>query len=208
MLNVGLTGNVAAGKSSVLALFRTWGAFTVDADALARDAVRRGTPALEEILARFGRDLARPDGELDRAALRHRVMRESAAREALNAIVHPEVRRLEHAALEAAQARGVAIAVSDIPLLFEVADPSEWDAIVLVEATETTRKRRLMESKGFTREEADALIAAQLPSEQKRDKSNFIIVNEGTRAVLEERTRAVWEGLKRMAAAAGGGAPR
>jgi dephospho-CoA kinase len=200
VLSVALTGNVAAGKSTVLALFERWGAAVIDADSLAREAVAPGTPALAAILARFGADLARPDGSLDRAKLRRRVFGDGAQREALNALVHPEVRRLEAARLEAARAAGAEIVVSDIPLLFEVADPAEWDLVVLVDAPEAVRRRRLMESRGYTAAEADEVIRAQLPSGPKRARSHIVIDNDGTREGLEHSARAAWETLRAEAA--------
>jgi dephospho-CoA kinase len=200
VLTVALTGNVASGKSTVLALFERWGAAVIDADGLAREAVAPGSPALAAILARFGADLALPDGSLDRAKLRRRVFGDPAQRDALNAVVHPAVRRLEAARLEAARARGVEIAVSDIPLLFEVADPAEWDLVVLVDAPETLRRRRLMDSRGYTAAEADQVIAAQLPSHLKRPRSHIIIDNDGTLETLERRAAAAWERLRSEAA--------
>ena len=200
MLSVALTGNVAAGKSTVLALLERWGAAVIDADALAREAVARGTPALAAILARFGADLALADGSLDRAKLRRRVLGDRAQREALNALVHPEVRRVEAARLAEARARGVEIVVSDIPLLFEVANPADWDLVVLVDAPEPIRRRRLMDSRGYTAAEADEVIRAQLPSALKRAKSHIVIDNDGTLKALEQRARAVWETLRSEAA--------
>jgi len=200
VLSVALTGNVAAGKSTVLALLERWGAAVIDADALAREAVAPGTPGLAAVLARFGADLALPDGSLDRAKLRRRVLGDRAQREALNALVHPDVRRLEAARLEVARARGAQIVVSDIPLLFEVANPADWDLVVLVDAPEAIRRRRLMDSRGYTAEEADQVIRAQLPSELKRAKSHIVIDNDGTMEALERKTKAAWETLRSEAA--------
>src|SRR5690349_8590127 len=118
MLLVGLTGNIASGKSTVSRLLAAHGATIVDADLLAREAVRVGTPAYERIVARWGRDVLSPDGVLDRGALRTRVFHDPTELEALNAIVHPEVARLRDEALDAARARGDQIVVCDIPLLF------------------------------------------------------------------------------------------
>jgi dephospho-CoA kinase len=200
VLSVALTGNVAAGKSTVLALFERWGATVIDADALAREAVAPGSPALAAVLARFGADLATPDGSLDRGKLRRRVFKDPEQREALNAVVHPVVRRLEAARLQAARARGVEIVVSDIPLLFEAADPADWDLVVLVDAPEAVRRRRLMDSRGYSATEANEVIAAQLPSAVKRERSHILIDNDGTLETLERRAAAAWERLRREAA--------
>jgi dephospho-CoA kinase len=196
VLNVALTGNVAAGKSTVTALFRRWGAWIIDADALAREAVLPGTPALVAIAARFGADLILPDGSLDRAALRHRAMGDSAQRAALNAIVHPAVAVLRERELARARAAQARIVVHDIPLLFEVLDPAAFDAVVLVDAPAPVRKARLMRERGLDDREADALLGAQEPSGGKRARSTWVIDNDGDLAVLEARARAVWQALQ------------
>src|SRR5688572_28432569 len=118
-VHIGLTGNIASGKSTVAELFRRWGATVIDADRLARDAQRPGTPVFAAIVERFGPAVVRRDGELDRGVLRGRVLAEPAELAALNAIVHPEVRRRAAALIDDARRTGAAIVVSDIPLLFE-----------------------------------------------------------------------------------------
>src|SRR5919109_173326 len=119
MLNVGLTGNIAAGKSSVVGLFRKWGATIIDADALVREAQAPGSTVLAAIAGKFGADVLASDGTLDRAALRGKVMGDDVALNALNAIVHPAVQQRRTDLQRAAEERGDAIVVNDIPLLFE-----------------------------------------------------------------------------------------
>ena len=199
MLSVGLTGNVAAGKSSVAELFRRWGAVVVDADALARAAVAPGTPALAAIARRFGSDVLGKDGALDRAALRRRVMASASERAALNAIVHPEVARLREVEIAQARAANAAIVVHDIPLLFEALDPAGFDVIVLVDAPEPVRRARLMHERALNAAEADALLGAQLPAEAKREHSHIVIANDGSREALEAAARAAWTELQARA---------
>lgn len=195
MLNVGLTGNIAAGKSAVAELFRAWGATVIDADRLTREAQAPGSRVLREIAARFGGNLIGPGGALDRPALRRRVMDDPAALAALNRIVHPAVYRRRAELLAEARSRGDRIVVSDIPLLFEAADPAEFDAIVLVDAPEPVRRERLMAHRGLSAAEADRMIAVQGPSGPKRDRSTFVIDNEGDLTALEARARDVWNRL-------------
>jgi dephospho-CoA kinase len=199
MLRVGLTGNVAAGKSTVAALFAEWGAVLIDADVLAREAVAPGTRALAAIAARFGASYVGADGALDRAALRRHVMGDAAARAALNAIVHPEVRRLRTVREAEARRAGARVVVHDIPLLFEVLDPAAFDGVVFVDAPEAVRRDRLVRLRGLAREEADALIAAQLPPELKRARATWVIVNDRSMTELRERARAVWTELQARA---------
>lgn len=199
---VALTGNIASGKSTVAALFRQWGAGIVDADQVVRDLQRPGTEVHRRILERFGAAVATPGGELDRAALRRIILADPGARSDLNAIVHPAVRAQRDTLVAAARAAGAKIVVADIPLLFEAADPAEFDAVVLVDAPEAVRLHRLVTMRGLPREDAERLIAAQLPSDTKRPRSQFVIDNDGDRAQLERRARDVWLALEARAAAA------
>jgi dephospho-CoA kinase len=195
MLNVALTGNIAAGKSTVAELFRAWGAVLIDADRLVRDAEAPGSPVLDLIAARFGADLIDPAGQLDRAALRRRVMGDAGARAELERIVHPEVSRRRAALLAEARSRGARVVVSDIPLLFEALDPSAFDAVVLVDAPESLRRDRLVARRGLSAEDADCMLAAQLPSAEKRARSTYVIDNDADEATLERRAREVWQAL-------------
>lgn len=196
MLNIGLTGNIAAGKSTVVDLFRSWGATIIDADELAREAQAPGTEVLAAIARRFGPDVLRPDGSLDRAALRAKVMGDDAALGALNGIVHPAVQRRRAQLLAEAKAKGVRIVINDIPLLFEALDPASFDAVVLVDAPAAVRRARLRLLRGLSNAEADAMIAAQMPSERKRSRSQYVIDNDGSRETLEAKAREVFAALE------------
>ena len=199
MLSVALTGNIASGKSAVADLFRRWGATVIDADQLVREAQRPGGPVLRAIVERFGDAMLRPDGTLDRAALRAEVMGDAKAREDLNRLVHPEVHRRRAELLADARARGDSIVVSEIPLLFETMDPAEFDAVVLVDAPEDVRRRRLMADRSLTPEETDQMIRAQLPSTAKRARSDYVIDNAGSHTALERTAAAVWRALQARA---------
>ncbi len=119
MLNVGLTGNIAAGKSTVIELFKRWGATVIDADSLAREAEAPGTAVLAAIAGRFGADVLAPGGGLDRAALRGKVMGDNAALAALNAIVHPAVQQRRLELQRAAAERGDAIVTQGLARIVE-----------------------------------------------------------------------------------------
>ena len=198
MFRVGLTGNAASGKSTVARLLRSFGAEVIDADQLAREAVREHSPGLAAVAARFGAGILLPTGGLDRPALRRRVMADADERAALNAIVHPIVARLTAEAEDEMDARGVPIVVHDIPLLFEVLDPALYDAVVLVDAPLAVRRARLAE-RGLTGPEIDAQITAQMPAEGKRRRSHFVIENDGSLEALEAGTRRVWSELQQRA---------
>jgi dephospho-CoA kinase len=198
MLNVALTGNIAAGKSTVAALFRQWGATLIDVDQLVREVQSPGSPVLAAIGRRFGADLIDAAGRLDRDALRHRVLSDPAALADLNRLVHPAVLE-RRATLEAeARARGDRVVISDIPLLFEASDPEAFDAVILVDAPPEVRRARLLATRGLSADEADRMLAVQAPSGPKRARSTYVIDNDGDRATLEARTRAVWHELLRL----------
>ena len=200
MLHIALTGNIASGKSTVAELFRGWGATLIDADQIVHELQRPGSPVLEAIAARFGPAVLLPGGELDRARLRELVMRDPAARADLNAIVHPAVHRRRAELLAEARLRNDRVVVSDIPLLFEAADPGEFDAVVLVDAPEPVRLARLIAARGLSTRDARRMLAAQMPTSEKRDwiggnppRGPFVIDNDGDLTTLEEAAREVWE---------------
>lgn len=199
--SVGLTGNVASGKSTVAQLFAAQGAVVIDADRIVHELEQPGTPVFARIVDRFGRDIVAPDGTLDRARLRARVFGSPTDRAALEAIVHPAVAAERERQMHQARARGARLVVHDIPLLFEVMDPGSFDAVVLVDAPATVRRDRLVRTRGLDAATADAMIAAQMPAEAKRARSTFVIDNDGDLAALRDRALTVWRALEQLAAA-------
>jgi dephospho-CoA kinase len=195
MLLVGLTGNIASGKSTVAQLFSERGATIIDADVLARRAVERGSKAFDAIVRRWGTSILAPDGHLDRAALRRVVFGHPKELEALNEIVHPEVERLRADRLAEARARGDRVVVCDIPLLFEKKMADRFERIVLVDAPRPIRLERLVMDRGLRETEAMDMIAAQMPAELKRARADFVIDNNGTLTELERRVSEVWAAL-------------
>lgn len=193
---IGLTGNVAAGKSKVAELFAAWGATVIDADVLVRQLQRPGEPVFDAIVAHFGPGVLQDNGELDRAALRQRILDDSEARRDLEAIVHPAVARRRRELTASAIERGVSLIVADIPLLFEADHPEDYDAVVLVDAPESLRRERLITMRGMDAAEADRLMATQLPSALKRRAADFVIDNDGDLDLLRERALAVWLALE------------
>jgi dephospho-CoA kinase len=195
MLLVGLTGNIASGKSTVAQLLSEHGATIIDADVLARRAVERGTRAFDAIVKRWGTSVQAPDGHLDRAALRRTVFGNPKELEALNDIVHPEVERLRDKRIAEARTRGDRIVICDIPLLFEKKMVGTFDKIVLVDAPRPLRLERLVNDRGLRETEAMDMIAAQMPAELKRARADFVIDNAGTLSELERKVDEVWASL-------------
>ncbi len=199
MLLIGLTGNIASGKSTVTHLLSERGATIIDSDILARRVVEVGTSAYREIVKRWGAEILAPDGTLDRAALRRRVFKDPVQLEELNRLTHPEVVRLRDRLIADARRRGDRMIVCDIPLLFERHLAGEFERIVLVDAPRPLRLERLVRERGLTETEAMDMIAAQMPAELKRARADFIIDNDGTLASLERHVEEVWSTLDQEA---------
>lgn len=193
---IGLTGNIASGKSSVARLLAERGIPVIDADVLAREAVAPGSPALARIVERFGLEALAPDGTLDRTALRRRVFGAPLELDALNAIVHPAVGRLRDVALDRQRAAGAPVVVCDIPLLFEAGLTGSVDTILLVDAPRDVRLDRLVRDRGLAPAEAMQMIAAQMPAELKRARADVVIDNDGSREDLAARVDAAWRALQ------------
>jgi len=190
---IGLTGNIASGKSAVADMLAKKGATIIDADELSRDAVTPGSPALESIVARWGPSVLSADGTLDRAALRKTVFNNRSELDALNEIVHPEVMRLRASEVEAARMRGDRVIVAVIPLLFERHLADEFDFIVLVDAPRDVRLERIVRDRGLEEAEAMDMIASQMPAELKRARANWVIENSGSMEDLASEVDRLWE---------------
>lgn len=200
MLLVGLTGNIASGKSEVARQLAELGATVIDADLLAREAVAPGQDALARIAVRFGPRVLNPDGTLDRPALRQRVFADPRELDALNAILHPDIGLRRDRLVAAARARGDRIVVCDIPLLFERNLLADYDLVVLVDAPRDMRLDRLVRDRALAEAEAMQMIAAQMPAELKRARADLVIDNAGTREALADAVRGLWGTLVRRAA--------
>jgi|SRR6185312_7632548 dephospho-CoA kinase len=199
MLLIGLTGNIASGKSEVARMLAERGATLIDADVLAREAVRPETQALKDIVKRWGKDILNDDGSLDREALRQIVFADQDELDALNRIVHPGVTRLRDREIANARDRGDQIVVCVIPLLFERNLVEEFDAIVLVDAPRPLRLERLVTTRGLEETEAMNMIASQMPAELKRARADYCIDNSGSIDDLERDVDALWSSLQRDA---------
>ncbi|MEY3701240.1 MAG: hypothetical protein RI891_532 [Gemmatimonadota bacterium] len=196
MRTIGLTGNIAAGKSAVAARLRAHGFPVIDADALAREVVAPGEPAYEAIIARWGDRVRAADGTLDRAALRAIVFADATERAALEAITHPAIQARRVRRVAEAAAHGASVVILDIPLLFEAGLTTTVDRILLVDAPVAERRRRLMADRGLSAADAEAMIAAQWPAGEKRAQADWIIENDGSRAALEQRVDALVPALR------------
>jgi len=196
MQRIGLTGGIASGKSVVLRRFAERGAVVVDHDLLAREAVAPGSVGLDRVVAEFGEGVLDDDGGLDRTALASIVFGDESARERLNAIVHPEVRRLsaERDALAGAADDG-AVIVHDVPLLVEVGLAESFHLLIVVDAPPGLRLARLVEGRGMTESEAKARIDAQVDDATRLAAADVVLDGSGTEAELRAQVDALWDRL-------------
>ncbi|WP_420367822.1 dephospho-CoA kinase [Curtobacterium sp. L1-20] len=197
---IGLTGGIAAGKSTVSARWAEHGAVVVDADRLARDAVAPRSPGLARVAERFGPAVIAADGTLDRPALGAVVFADPAARKDLEAITHPEVWRLAQLAFDAAESADPdAVVVYDVPLLAEArgSRPLRFDAVVVVDAPAAQRIERLVERRGMTHEEAERRVSAQASDADRLALADHVVDATGTLADTLRSADAVWERIAR-----------
>jgi dephospho-CoA kinase len=196
MLSVGLTGGIATGKSLAAGFFAQKGAFLIDADSVARQAVMPGTPGLARIAGQFGQTVLDSSGALDRKKLGSLVFADSDKRMKLEEILHPIILSNVFSRIEDLRNQGhVGIVVADIPLLFECGIQKQFDKTVLVYADSSVQLQRLITRDRLAEVQAIQRLSAQLPIAEKRQLADFIIDNNGILTELEARVTAVWSTL-------------
>ncbi len=192
---IGLTGGIAAGKSTVSRRWAEHGGIVVDADRLARDAVAPGSPGLAQVAERFGPTVIAADGSLDRPALGAIVFSDPAARKDLEAITHPEVWRLAQRAFDAAEtADPDAVVVYDVPLLAEArgSRPLRFDAVVVVDAPAAQRIERLVAHRNMPRDEAERRVAAQASDADRLALADHVVDATGSLDQTVRSADEVW----------------
>jgi dephospho-CoA kinase len=203
LMRAALTGGIATGKSYVRARLATHGIPTLDADTLARDAVAPGTSGLAAVAARFGSEVLLPDGSLDRRALGVVVFGDAQARADLEAIIHPRVREATSTWLDRLAAGGESVAIVDIPLLYETGRERDFDRVIVTSCPRSQQVARVVERDGLTAAQAEARIDAQLPTDEKVRRADFVIDTGGTYGDTNRQIDRVVEKLLELAAAAG-----
>ena len=191
---VGLTGGVGSGKSTVAVILRELGAAIIDADEASHAVYEPGTPGFEAVVREFGKAFVR-DGGIDRKALGELVFKDPGALQRLNAIVHPLVREwMAERTIEAVE-RGAEVVVQDVPLLFENKLESLFVTVVLVWVPREVQVERLVSGRGFTRERAREVIAAQMPIDEKRNRATHVIDNTGSIESTRSQVERLWQTL-------------
>jgi len=199
MIVAGLTGGIATGKSTVAAIFEAAGARLIDADRIARDAVRKGAPAYHDAVAHFGEAVLQDDGEIDRKRLAAVIFNDPAEQRSLERIVHPQVkqeitRRLDRIRRETPDA----LVIVDVPLLFESGLDRGLAAAIVVYVPEQIQLERLMARDALTEPDARARIRAQMPIEKKKSLATLVIDNSGSLERTRDQTLEVYRRLSQQ----------
>ena len=192
---VALTGGIATGKSHCVARLIALGASTIDADALAHQAVAPGTAGFAAVRARFGEAVMADDGGLNREALGRIVFSDDNARRALEAIIHPAVYGAIQRWFDGLAGTGKRVGIADIPLLYETGHEEDFDAVIVAACTPAQQLERLMKRSGLPREDAEARIAAQWPIERKRALADYVIDTSGSIEETNRQVQKLWATL-------------
>ena len=201
MIVAGLTGGIATGKSTVAAIFEEAGAFLIDADRIAREVVRPGTPAYSDIVAHFGRGILLADGEIDRKLLAALIFSDPVQRRSLEAIVHPHVKKETARRLALIrQDAPDAVVVVDVPLLFETGMNRDYHPVIVVYIPEPLQLVRLVARDGITETEALARIRSQMPIETKKSLATHVIDNSDSIEATRAQTLEIYRQLARKGA--------
>ena len=194
MLRLGLTGGIGAGKSTVAALLADHGAVIIDADAIAREIVQPGTPALVELVDAFGVGILRDDGSLNRGELARLAFADPDAAARLNGIMHPAIRAESERRIADAAARGASVVVYDMPLLVETGQQDHFDVVVVVDVPEEMQVERAVTLRGLDEDDVRRRMQVQASREQRRAAADVVIDNSGDREATARQVEALWQG--------------
>ena len=194
---IGLTGGIATGKSTVSAILENAGAVIIDADRIAREAVKKGQPAYREIVEHFGETVLLPDGEINRSVLGDIIFNAPGKKQLLNKIVHPYVRKETHRQLQQiGRTEPNAIVILDIPLLIEAEMDKDLSEVIVVFVPEHIQIERLVQRDGISEADALARVRSQMPIEEKKDKATIIVDNSGSKENTRKQTLKIFQRLK------------
>ena len=200
MYLIGLTGGIAAGKSTVAKRWAEHGALEIDADQVARDVVEPGTVGLGRVVEAFGSDVLTADGELNRKRLAMQIFSDAGKRELLNSILHPLIKERTRQLLSELPAES--IVVYNVPLLVEAAVDHPFDLVVTVEAPEEEQLRRLVETRGLTESEARSRITAQAQPIERAARADRILNSNQDINLLLRDTDALWRDILKLSTTA------
>jgi len=196
---IGLTGGIASGKSTVSRILKNAGAVIIDADRIARDVVKKGLPAYQEIIDAFGENVLSPDGAIDRTVLGDIIFNDPQKKQLLNRIVHPYVSKETNLQLKHIEkTHPNTIVILDIPLLLEAQMQKDLSEVIVVYVPEYTQIERLMQRDGISEADARARVRSQMPIEEKKDLATIVIDNSGTRENTRKQTLEIFQRFKKQ----------
>jgi dephospho-CoA kinase len=203
--NFGLTGGIASGKSTVARILEELGAKVIDADRVGHELLRRSHPVHQQVVARFGEGILRPDGEIDRKRLGAIVFADQERLRELNVIVHPSmITRVEELAAELRAGHPGAVIVVDAAVIYEAGVADRFAKILVAWCRPEQQIERLMGKSGLTREDALRRMASQIPSQEKRRRADYVIDCSGSLAETQAQAEALYPELKHLAEAEAG----
>jgi dephospho-CoA kinase len=199
ILLLGLTGGIASGKSTVAAMLEEMGFFTIDFDILARQVVEPGKPAWKKIVDYFGKNILLDDGNIDRKMLSEIVFKDKKKRRELEAFIYPSIAdefllQVE----EIASKEPGAVIQAEVPLLIEGNMQDLFHGIILVYVPREKQVERLMERDGIRRDEAEDILKAQIPIDEKVEHADFVVHNENSPKETEAQVKDLWRKIKEL----------
>lgn len=200
MASFGLTGGIASGKSTVAAMFRELGAKIIDADQLAHELLRAGSPVQVQVVSRFGRGILDAAGEIDRSRLGQIVFADSDGRAALNSIIHPAIMARRGELLAAYHAEDpTAVVMSDAALIYEAHIEPRFLKVIVTWCWAEQQLERLLAKGTLSREQAERRIQAQMPGDEKRRRADYVIDTSGSVAETRRQVEALYPQLELLA---------
>ena len=196
MLKVALTGSAGSGKTIVCNRFEKSGINVIDTDRLARDVVTPESPLLTVMIDRFGSKILKPDGSLDRQHLRKIILANESDRIALEQLIHPEVLKRMNAEMAELEHNGADMVLVEVPLLFEAGFEKHFNLVVMVSADDDLKVKRLMARDRVSHDSALALLRAQLPDTEKIHRSDYNLLNNGSKRQFIQEVDRLIEVLK------------
>ncbi len=198
--NFGLTGGIASGKSTVARILEELGAKVIDADRVGHELLRRSHPVHQQVVARFGQEILRPDGEIDRALLGAMVFADPQRLRELSAIVHPSlIARVDELAAQLRAGRPGVVIVVDAAVIYEAGVADRFAKILVAWCRPEQQIERLMAKTGLSREDALRRVASQIPSEEKRRRADYVIDCSGSLAETRTQAEGIYPELQRSA---------
>ncbi|OEU68242.1 MAG: dephospho-CoA kinase [Desulfobacterales bacterium PC51MH44] len=186
VLKVAVTGGAGSGKTTVCKRLKELGVKVISSDALAREAVAKGSPAYKNIVNYFGEKVLISDGNINRQLLRRTIINDDVARLALERFIHPEISKLMQRKTAKAEEDGDRVVLIEVPLLFELGLEGQFDVVVVVSTDFEVRVKRLMDRDNISREEAENLLNVQMPNNDKVERAEFVLTNEGSKEQLKK----------------------